>query len=34
MVMDSMSNQFAIKWLVEPDEHDYPAACSYLTETM
>ena len=30
MVWDSMSNQFAIKWLVEPDEHDYPAACSYL----
>jgi disulfide oxidoreductase YuzD len=30
MVMHSMSHQFAIKWLAEPDEHDYPAACSYL----
>jgi hypothetical protein len=30
MVMNSMSKQFAIKWLVEPDEHDYPAAYSYL----
>ena len=25
-----MSHQFAIKWLVEPDAHDYPAAYSYL----
>ena len=25
-----MSRQFAIKWLDEPDEHDYPAAGSYL----
>jgi len=31
MVRDSMSHQFAIKWLVAPDEHDYPAACSYLS---
>jgi hypothetical protein len=30
MVSVSMSNQFAIKWLAEPDEHDYPAAYSYL----
>ena len=30
MVRDSMSHQFAIKWLAEPDEHDYPAAGSYL----
>jgi hypothetical protein len=30
IVADSMSNQFAIKWLAEPDEHDYPAAYSYL----
>jgi hypothetical protein len=25
-----MSHQFTIKWLAEPDEHDYPAAGSYL----
>ena len=30
MVGDSMSHQFAIKWLAEPDAHDYPAAGSYL----
>ena len=30
MVRDSMSHQFAIKWLAEPDEHDYPAAGAYL----
>ena len=29
-VLDSMSKQFAIKWLPGPDEHDYPAASSYL----
>ena len=25
-----MSHQFTIKWLAEPDAHDYPAAGSYL----
>jgi hypothetical protein len=26
-----MSNKFEIKWLREPEEHDYPAALSYLS---
>ena len=26
-----MSNKVAIKWLTEPEEHDYPAAESYLS---
>jgi hypothetical protein len=30
MVRVSMSKPFAIQWLAEPDEHDYPAAGSYL----
>jgi hypothetical protein len=25
-----MTRKFEIKWLAEPDEHDYPAAGSYL----
>lgn len=25
-----MSNKTEIKWLSEPEEHDYPAALSYL----
>ncbi len=30
MVPNNMSAQFSIKWLDEPDKHDYPAAGSYL----
>jgi hypothetical protein len=26
-----MSKNIKIKWLAEPETHDYPAACSYLT---
>jgi hypothetical protein len=26
-----MSNKVEIKWLAEPEEHDYPAALSYLS---
>jgi len=26
-----MSAQFKVKWLNQPEEHDYPAAFSYLT---
>ena len=26
-----MSKQFQIKWLSKPEEHDYPAALSYLS---
>ena len=26
-----MSKDIQIKWLAEPEAHDYPAACSYLT---
>jgi len=26
-----ISNKYEIKWLVEPEEHDYPAAESYLS---
>ncbi|HLX95819.1 MAG TPA: hypothetical protein VKU37_08750 [Verrucomicrobiae bacterium] len=26
-----MSSKFKIKWLSKPEEHDYPAALSYLT---
>ena len=26
-----MSNQLEIKWLKEPEDHDYPAALSYLS---
>ena len=28
---DNMSLQFKVKWLHRPEEHDYPAAFSYLT---
>jgi hypothetical protein len=28
---DNMSQRIKIKWLNEPEEHDYPAALSYLT---
>ena len=28
-----MSKKFEIKWLSEPEEHDYPAALSYLSLT-
>jgi hypothetical protein len=28
---DNMAPKFKIKWLSEPEEHDYPAALSYLT---
>ncbi len=30
MVKGNMSRPLAIKWRVDPDEHDYPAAYSYL----
>jgi hypothetical protein len=30
-VTDTMSKQVKIKWSSKPDEHDYPAALSYLT---
>jgi hypothetical protein len=28
---DNMSPKFKIKWLNKPEDHDYPAALSYLT---
>jgi hypothetical protein len=30
MTMHATQNKFTIKWLTEPEDHDYPAAKSYL----